>query len=120
TSVAKYDQFKLAADTRSHTYSDRFHPIADDAIHLNDDRYFVDGNGQLSFKNPNFSFNELRSNLVARWEYLPGSTLYLVWQHNRSHQDVTYQPGWEGNLDRMFGLPATNALMVKINYWFSR
>lgn len=121
TSVATYDQFKLAADTRSHTYSDRFHPIKDHEISLVDDYYFFNtGNGQLSFKNPNFSFNELRSNLVARWEYLPGSTLYLVWQHNRSYQDPIYQPGWEGNLDRMFGLPATNALMVKINYWFGR
>lgn len=108
TSVATYDQFKLAADTRSRTYADRFVPIAEGDARL--DR----------FPNPNFSFNELRSNLVARWEYLPGSTLYLVWQHNRSRQDDIYQPGWEGNLNRMFGLPATNAFMIKMNYWFSK
>lgn len=105
TSVAKYNDFKLAADTRSPIYAERFRPLAD---------------GQLAFDNPDFSFNELRSNLVARWEYLPGSTLYLVWQHNRSNQDNIYQPGWESNLDRMLGLPATNAFMVKVNYWFSR
>ena len=121
TSVAKYDNFKLAADTRSRSYSNRFYRIADNDISLNDGHYFVDGsNGQLSFKNPDFSFNELRSNLVARWEYLPGSTLYLVWQHNRSYQDIIYHPGWESNLDRMFGLPATNTFMIKINYWFNR
>ncbi len=121
TSIAKYDEFKLAADTRSRTYSNRFHRIADGNIRLDDGRYVVDGgNGQLSFTNPDFSFNELRSNLVARWEYFPGSTLYLVWQHNRSYQDGIYQPGWESNLDRMFALPATNMFMMKINYWFNR
>lgn len=121
TSVAKYDQFKLATDTRSRTYSDRFYQFAESEISLIDDHYVVNGdNGQLSFKNPDFSFNELRSNLVARWEYLPGSTLYLVWQHNRSYQDAIYEPGWDGNLDRMFALPATNTFMMKVSYWFNR
>jgi len=104
TSVATYSDFKVAADTRSRRYTDRFRPLAD---------------GELAFADPDFSFNELRSNLVVRWEYLPGSTLYLVWQHNRSHQDHLYQPGWERNLDRMLALPATNAFMVKITYWFN-
>ncbi|MGV3763822.1 DUF5916 domain-containing protein [Parapedobacter sp.] len=104
TSVATYSDFKRATDTRARRYADRFRPLAD---------------GELAFAQPDFSFNELRSNLVARWEYLPGSTLYVVWQHNRSQQDAIYQPGWEHNLDRMLALPATNAFMVKINYWFS-
>lgn len=118
TSVAKYDQFKRAADTRSHTYANRFHEFASNEISYNDGRY-ITSNQQLSFKDPNFSFNELRSNLVARWEYLPGSTLYLVWEHRRSNQNDVYQPGWGSNIDNMFGLPATNTVMVKINYWFS-
>src|SRR5690606_31447875 len=121
TSVATYDQFKLATDTRSKTYSDRFYQFAESEISLINDQYVVNGdNGQLSFKNPDFSFNELRSNLVARWEYLPGATLCLVWQHNRSYQDAIYEPGWDGNLDRMFALPATNTFMMKASYWFNR
>lgn len=105
TSVAKYDDFKVAADTRSRRYADRFRPLA---------------GGELTFADPDFSFNELRSNLVARWEYLPGSTLYVVWSHNRSYQDTMYAPGWNTNLDHLFGLPAVNTFMVKVNYWFSR
>ncbi|SEL63285.1 DUF5916 domain-containing protein [Parapedobacter koreensis] len=119
TSVATYDEFKLAADTRSGTYADRFQRLADSDISFSDDRYVI-GGGQLSFKNPDFSFNELRTNLVVRWEYHPGSTFYLVWAHNRSYQDALYQPGWESNLDRMFALPATNTFMIKVNYWFNR
>ena len=66
---------------------------------------------------PDFSFNEFRSNLVARWEYLPGSTLYFVWEHRMSDRDSHSLSGWGNNLDRMFGLPATNTFMIKMNYW---
>lgn len=89
-------------------------------ISFNSGVYQVDNrNHLLKLKDPNFSFNEFRSNLVARWEYLPGSTLYLVWEHNRSNRDDIYQTGWGNNLDRMFGLPASNTFMMKINYWIN-
>ncbi|MGK6352842.1 DUF5916 domain-containing protein [Parapedobacter sp. DT-150] len=120
TSVAKYDKFKLAADTRSHTYADRFSEFASNEMGYEDGYYVIgSGSSERSFKDPNFSFNELRSNLVARWEYLPGSTLYLVWEHSQSNQDDIYYPGWGTNLDRMFGLHATDTFMMKINYWFN-
>src|SRR5690606_41850740 len=82
--------------------------------------YIVDrANNSMSFKDPNFSFNEFRSNLVARWEYLPGSTIHFVWEHNRSNRDNIYYQSWGSNLNRMFGLPAANTFMMKINYWFN-
>lgn len=93
-------------NTTSHTYEDRFRPLSDEEMSV--------------IKNkPDFSFNEFRSNLVARWEYLPGSTLYFVWEHRMSNRDSKYLSGWGNNLDRMFGLPATNTFMVKMNYWFN-
>lgn len=120
TSVARYDQFKTAADTRSSVYESRFERYLNNEIQLVGDHYVVNKNtDSYSFKNPNFSFNELRSNLVVRWEYLPGSTMHFVWEHNRSKSDEMYYSGWGNNLDRMFALPATNSFMMKINYWFS-
>ncbi|WP_400263368.1 DUF5916 domain-containing protein [Sphingobacterium sp. SG20118] len=120
TSVAKYDRFKQAENTDSRVYKDRFTEFTTDEISYNAGLYQVNKGGtQLSFNDPNFSFNEFRSNLVARWEYLPGSTLYLVWEHNRSNRDDIYQTGWGNNLDRMFGLPASNTFMMKFNYWLN-
>ena len=43
-----------------------------------------------SFGNPDFSFSQFRSNLVFRWEYNLGSTLYLVWAHDRSDWEGAY------------------------------
>lgn len=119
TSTAKYDQFKMSANTLSPNYANRFTAFEEDKIQYKDGIYNVEQeNKNITFSNPDFSFNEFRSNLVARWEYLPGSTLYLVWEHQRSKRENIFHPGWGSNMDRLFGLAAGNTLMMKINYWF--
>lgn len=120
TSTAKFKEFKQAKDTKSRVRSERFYTFKPEEIKLNDNRYMVQTDTeQFSFADPDFSFNEFRSNLVARWEYLPGSTLYLVWEHSMNNNDVFYRSGWGSNLDKMFGLPTTNIFMIKLNYWFN-
>ena len=121
TSTAKYNEFKKAVNPESHTRSDRFQPFSPDEISLSPDgKYNISNDVEnYTFANPDFNFNEFRSNLVARWEYLPGSTLYFVWEHSMSNRTGGFMPGWDRNLERMFGLPATNVFMVKLNYWFN-
>jgi hypothetical protein len=88
-------------------------------------RYTVDPDGDgeapaIGFDNPDFLFRSLRSNLVLRWEYLRGSTMYVVWNHGRSggSTDPSFQLGDElGNLWRD---DAQHTFLVKINYWLSR
>ena len=118
TSIAKYDQFKKAALPASSVRDDRFHLFESYEISYADNRYTVnDGVSNYSFANPDFNFNEFRSNLVARWEYRPGSTLYFVWEHAMSNREGFYLSGWDRNLDRMFGLPARNIFMLKMNFF---
>ncbi len=118
TSTAQYDQFKYADNTLSRTYTERFKDFSADQLSYADGQYTVgSGTEAASFKDPNFSFNEFRSNLVARWEYKPGSTLYLVWEHNRSGTMPVYQPGWSENIDQIWGIAPTNTFMLKVNYW---
>ena len=120
TSIAKFDEFKEAADTKSWIDSRRYTVIDAQNLTLDGTTYTAtNGKNSYKFSNPNFSFNEFRSNLVARWEYLPGSTLYFVWEHTMSQRDKGYRSGWGNNLDRMFGLADTNTFMVKMNYWFN-
>ena len=67
--------------------------------------------------NPDFNTKSLRSNVVFRWEYRRGSTLYLVW--NVSNRD-TSRPGEFSafrDLRSGFGAGGTQVLMVKFNYW---
>jgi len=76
------DQYRLSDD-----YHKRFRNYESDELTYfeNDDgeQYGVggdnDGNFDYSFYKPDFNFKQFKSNLVIRWEYLPGSILYLVW-----------------------------------------
>lgn len=121
TSTATFSDYKEAAQTTSSTYEERFKRLDSEKLHLENGVYTVMQNGSplYNFKKPDFSFNEFRSNIVARWEYLPGSTLYFVWEHHMSDRATSVLNGWGDNLDRMFGLPARNTFMVKLNYWFA-
>ena len=105
TSNARYSDFQAAANTLSDNKSERLRPLSADE--------------QSRMYNPDFSFNEFRSNFVARWEYRPGSTLYFVWEHARSSSEGEYLAGWGSNLKKMFRTPATNIFMIKLNYYFN-
>jgi len=118
TSVAQYDRFKFATNTLASKYADRFQEFTSEEISASEGLYNISNpKASGSFTDPNFSFNEFRSNLVARWEYKPGSTLYLVWEHNRSGRMPVYQPGWGSNIDQIWGIAPTNTFMLKANYW---
>ncbi|MDR1557646.1 MAG: carbohydrate binding family 9 domain-containing protein [Tannerellaceae bacterium] len=120
TSTARYSDFKKAADARSPVSSERFSSYAPQDISFRDGLYTVEtGEEHFEFHNPDFSFNEFRSNLVGRWEYRPGATFYFVWEHRMSERSAHRFSGWGGNLERMFGLPSVNTFMLKLNYWFN-
>jgi len=123
TASGEYSDFKMITDSKADEYSDRFHVYTDEQISLDEDTYLIDENSDLntdySFENPEFSVNEWLSNLVVRWEFLPGSTAYLVWSQTRNHyvQDGNFD-AWE-NMNLMFtdGSP-TNVFLVKFSYRF--
>ena len=85
-----YSEFKRITDPLNNSYSDRFHQFTNDEITFDetDNEYLIDensdGNTDYSFTNPDFDFLQFRSNLVLRWEYKPGSTLFLVWNKERT------------------------------------
>ncbi len=74
---------------------------------------------ELSFSNPDFNFRQFRSNLVARWEYRPGSVVYLVWTHNRTSSEDITNDAFDYNMTSLFSEQAENVFLVKFSYWFS-
>ena len=74
----------------------------------------------LQFDNPDFRDRSLRCNAVLRWEYRPGSTLFVVWTQVRFAElpDPAFHPTlYVGH--EMFRDRPTNVLLVKVNYWLS-
>ena len=86
--IGKYKNFKTITDARAKEYANRYVGIPVANLQMTDDIYDVDldGNGMrdLSFDNPDFNFGQFRSNMVIRWEYIPGSTVFLVWTRERN------------------------------------
>jgi hypothetical protein len=70
-------------------------------------------------ENPDFNEQQLNSNLVLRWEYLPGSVLFLVWSQAREGETGNYFTGLSKNLGDTFRAPPSNVFLLKISYWLS-
>ncbi|MCP4547808.1 MAG: hypothetical protein GY835_15205 [bacterium] len=65
-------------------------------------------------------FSALNSTLLLRWEYGPGSTMYLVWTRACAKDDDTVNKlDWSKDLDRFFSGEAENVFMAKVSYWFN-
>jgi Domain of unknown function (DUF5916)/Carbohydrate family 9 binding domain-like len=74
----------------------------------------------IQFANPDSRVRSFRSNAVLRWEYRPGSTLFLVWSQSRfvNLLDPALDLG-HYITHEMFFDPPTNVLLLKMNYWLS-
>jgi hypothetical protein len=122
-SAGRYDALRLAADPRADRYADRFDPLGGDRITRpgNEEDIAVDvdvdGVADFSFSEPDFRVVSLRTNAVLRWEFRPGSTLFLVWQQNRGDEVQDATRGLSGGLGDAFGAPGSHVLAVKISYW---
>ncbi len=69
---------------------------------------------------PGLDFRQFRANTVLRWEYRPGSVLYLVWTQGRDDLLPAQGDGGAGtHLRRLFALPPANTLLIKVSYWLS-
>jgi len=78
-----------------------------------------DGLGDFSFGARDFTAGSFTGNAVLRWEYRPGSTLFLVWQRQQEHDSAFGNFDFRRDLRRLFTAPANDRLIVKVNYWLS-
>jgi hypothetical protein len=98
--AGRYSDYREVIDPKAKKYNDRFQSFAWE-------------------DNDDFNFKEFRSSLVVRWEYRPGSTIFLVWAHSQS--DVLEEDGSfkiRRDMRRLFNLQSENIFLVKFNRWF--
>lgn len=120
--TGEYNQFKYAGLTRSKTYDERFIVYTENQIiYNNDDKvYYVDEdhNGVLdySFDSPDFNAKVFLSNMVFRWEYRPGSVLFLVWSQSRENYDIYTDYTLRSNIENTFNFQANNTFLLKLSY----
>jgi hypothetical protein len=105
-SKGRFSDIRELASPGARQYDDRFMAYPDPAVRDNPAQ---------------FNVKQFRSNVVLRWEYRPGSALFLVWQQGREDNEPTYgSRDLGGDLGRLFRSHANNTLLVKESYWFER
>jgi hypothetical protein len=121
-SAGSYSRFKEVARTRSTEFDvygvDRG-TISYDEVER---RYFVDPDGsgaapRFSFADPDFNFRSLRGNAVVRWEFRPGSALFLVWNENRADLAPFGELDIRRDIPATLAAPKDNVFMIKLSYW---
>jgi hypothetical protein len=124
--TGRYTRFRKATDTLARRYQDRFdgYAVGEIAFDAVSNRYRVaeESGGPASsytFGNPDFSFRQFRSNLVVRWEYKPGSSLYVVWSQGRTGSTAMWQPSFSSSWDALWRMRPDNVFLVKLSYWLS-
>src|SRR5207249_3125423 len=97
---------ELSATPRAADFGSRYQAYSDTAV----------------TNNPGgFNYKQFRSNVVFRWEYRPGSTVFFVWSQGRTGSTgVEGTRDFGGDLNDLFNLRPDNSLLVKLSYWINR
>jgi hypothetical protein len=124
-STGEYSEFKRITQPNAENYTNRFHTFKNTEIAFDSefDQYDIDedsnGSTDYSFSNPNFNFAQFRSNMVLRWEYIPGSTLFIVWTQSKTDFVPTGGDNSFSHLSRsLFDKTPHNVFLIKYTYRF--
>jgi hypothetical protein len=97
---------QLSANPRAEAYDDRYAPFIDPAVTANPG---------------GFNFKAFQSNVVYRWEYRPGSTLFVVWNEGRQgYAGAEGGQNFQGDVRDLMRLHPANTFLVKVSYWLNR
>jgi hypothetical protein len=99
-SAGDYTDFKQLVNGRAPRYENRYSAFA-------------------YASNPDFNFRSFRTTNVLRWEYKPGSALFVVWQQGREDTLETGQFRFGRDFGGIFGAPSRNVFLVKMSYWLN-
>ncbi|MFD2587449.1 DUF5916 domain-containing protein [Croceitalea marina] len=121
-SQGTYNDFKFVNDPLGNNLNETVAAFTQEQIEFDSGAYLIDentdGTTDYSFFQPDFAFIQWRSNMVLRWEYIPGSELYLVWSQDASNFG-DFSNALTTNLRNNIR-DVNNIFLVKLTYRFIR
>jgi hypothetical protein len=121
-SRGRYSNFKYVTNPIADRLTDRFQSYNSNQIDLNGANFQVDenldGTIDYSFANPDFSYVQFNSNLVLRWEYIPGSELFLVWSQGVTSSTSPSNGLFKGFETGVLDERPRNIFLIKATYRF--
>ncbi|MBG7611656.1 carbohydrate binding family 9 domain-containing protein [Polaribacter sp. BAL334] len=123
-SRGRYSEFKFVNTAAADRFTDRVTIYDTNQISTRANVYTIDENSDntidYQFNKPDFSFAQFRSNLVARWEYIPGSEIFLVWAQGvvgNENPDASLSTSLS---NQVFSQRKENTFLLKVTYRFVR
>jgi len=120
--TGKYSNYKYVTNNTNSVYTNRFQQYNSNQVHVNSDDELVEidetENGVMdySFDLPDFNSKVFLSNLVLRYEYLPGSVLFFVWSQNRNDFTTIPTHPFNKNVDELIDVTPHNTFLIKLSY----
>jgi hypothetical protein len=121
-SVGAYRHYKRATDTRAAAIGDRFAGFDrgqlmpdGDQLGFDQDR---DGASDFVIGMPDYNYRALRSTVVLRWQYRPGSSAFLIWSQGRESSSLDRELSLGRDLGELFAADGGHVVLLKLNYWF--
>jgi hypothetical protein len=120
-STGSYSEYKYITDPKADAYENRFELYKNPVLSAGNIDLDYDNNQitDYSIENPDFNFHQLRSNLVARWEYRLGSFVYFVWSRDKTGTSGSSGASLGKSYSELGKLTPNNIFLIKLNYWFS-
>jgi hypothetical protein len=119
--TGKYSGYKYITDPTADSYKERFHIYSEGQISSDDSGYVIDenedGSSDYHIGANDFNYQAFLSNLVIRWEYSPGSSVYFVWSQASNGND-DYGTMYCKYLCSLFRTKPTNIFLLKFSYRF--
>jgi len=95
--------------------SDEFTPLA--GLDFDGGANTYNAAGSYSFDNPDFNFRSVRGSAVARWEFRPGSAVYVVWNENRAATAPVGDFQMRRDFAALPNAPSEDVFLIKFSYW---
>ncbi len=116
-----YRDFKYVTHPESKDYGNRFslynYPVqTGDILWLDENG---DNNLDYTIDDPDFNFHQFRSNFVAKWEYRPGSLIYLVWSIDEGGNITPVNTGLGDSMGQLWNRFPDSKFQIKFSYWLS-
>ncbi len=120
-----YSDYKYISAPMADSYKDRFSTYSGNQLSFDGNNFNIDenldGSKDYSFGKRDFNVQEFLSNLVVRWEYNPGSSLFLVWSQTRSGYNSSGNLNLFDDLGDLFNSDDNkphNVFLIKFSYRF--
>lgn len=116
-----YSDLKYVKDPEAKEFSQRFELYQMPAYSngLIDLDFNNDLTTDYSVFNPDFNFQQFRSNFVVKWEYRLGSFIYLVWSRDKTGTAGSPADSFRESYKQLSKVYPNNIFLIKLNYWFS-